>query len=140
MKLRDSRFELLRIAFMIVISHFAVYGNWDDVSSISAIDTTRILVLDILGPIGAVIFFMITGYFHSESDFEKKRLKSFSKVKQVWLKTWGYSVLMLAISVVLKINVSRYAYIRAALPVMMNEYWFITCYIILILFIPYVNC
>lgn len=52
MKLRDSRFELLRIAsmFMIVISHFAVYGNWDDISSISAIDTTRILVLDILGP------------------------------------------------------------------------------------------
>lgn len=82
---------------------------------------------------------MITGYFHSESDFEKKRLKSFSKVKQVWIKTWEYSVLMLAVSVVLKINVSMYAYICAALPVIMNEYWFITCYIILMLFVPYID-
>lgn len=82
---------------------------------------------------------MITGYFHSANDFDKKRLKSFSKVKQVWLKTWGYSVLMLAISIILKINASMYTYVRAALPVIMNEYWFITCYIILMLFSPYID-
>ena len=122
MNLRDSRFELLRIIsiFMIIMSHFAIYGNWDGIASISAIDTTKILVLDIFGPIGAVIFFMITGYFHSVNNFKKKRLKSFSKVKQVWLKIWVYSVLMIAVSVALKINASMYSYIRAILPVTMN--------------------
>ena len=141
MKLRDSRFELLRIVsmFMIVISHFAIYGNWEKLSDITAIETTKILVLDSLGPIGAVIFFMITGYFHSTKDFEKNRSKSFSKAKQVWLKTWGYSIFMLAISIILKINVSMYTYVRAILPVIMNEYWFITCYIILVLFVPYID-
>lgn len=140
-KVRDSRFEVLRIIsiFMITISHYAIYGNWNNLDNISAIETTKILILDMLGPIGAVVFFMITGYFHSYQKFEVKQQKSFGKTKQVWLKTWCYSVLMLGVSLLLKVEISTHVIIKTVLPVVMNEYWFITCYIVLSLLVPYID-
>lgn len=141
MKQRDSRFELMRIIAMcmIVISHYSLYGNWQNIDEMQALETTRILSLDALGPIGAVIFFMITGYFYSVKDFENKRLKTFSKVKKVWLKTWCYSTLMLIVSVYLKVGIDTNMLIKSVFPVVMNEYWFITCYILLMLLIPYID-
>lgn len=140
-KVRDSRFELLRIVsiFMITLSHFAIYGNWHGLQDISPLETVKILVLDMLGPIGAVIFFMITGYFHSRREFVEKKQKNLVKVRKIWLKTWGYSILMLIVSILLGLNLSHYVYLKTVLPILMNEYWFVTCYIVLVILIPYID-
>ena len=47
---------------MITVSHFSIYGNWSNLGSITPLETLKILSLDALGLIGAVIFFMITGF------------------------------------------------------------------------------
>lgn len=54
----QSTFELLRIIamMMIVISHFAIKGNWQEVDSLSPLKSLELLLPDTLGPIGAVIF------------------------------------------------------------------------------------
>ena len=78
---RDSRFELLRIIsiLMITVSHFSIYGNWSNLGSITPLETLKILSLDALGPIGAVIFFMITGFFISNKDLVQKIKKKTGK-------------------------------------------------------------
>lgn len=102
---RDSRFELLRIIsiLMITVSHFFIYGNWSNLGSITPLETLKILSLDALGPIGVVIFFMITGFFISNKDLVQKIKKTQVKVRTVWGKIFFYSVSMLFISKLLGI-------------------------------------
>lgn len=138
---RDSRFELLRIIsiLMITVSHFSIYGNWSNLGSITPLETLKILSLDALGPIGAVIFFMITGFFISNKDLVQKIKKTRVKVRTVWGKTFFYSVSMLFISKLLGIAVPIKILVKCILPFTMNEYWFVTCYIIMILFSPFLD-
>lgn len=90
---RDSRFEFLRILgmIMIVLSHFSIYGNWDT-SNISAIGTVRLLAFDGFGPIGAMIFFIISGYFYNKKDINTRANKSRKKAILTWMKTFFGSV------------------------------------------------
>lgn len=66
MKTRISNIEFLRILsmIMIVISHISLYTNWEEISNLSPYSTVRLLGFDTLGPIGAVLFFMIPGFLH----------------------------------------------------------------------------
>lgn len=88
-KLRDSRIELLRIIsmFLIVLSHFSVFGNWSNKSSLTALQTTRALLFDALGPAAAICFFLITGYFSNKAG---RQIKIQVKKVQIKLKVSGH--------------------------------------------------
>lgn len=58
-KVRDSKFEILRIISMIfiVISHYSLWGKWNDANKF------KYLVYQPLGQIGVCVFVLISGYF-----------------------------------------------------------------------------
>lgn len=137
---RDSRFEFLRILgmIMIVLSHFSIYGNWDT-SNISAIGTVRLLAFDGFGPIGAMIFFIISGYFYNKKDINTRANKSRKKAILTWMKTFFYSVIMFLLCLAMHIPIGLKEKIITLFPFSFNEYWFITCYLIITVFSPYID-
>lgn len=141
-KNRDSRIELLRILAMctIVLSHFFLYGNWHHLLRISPINTVRLLAFDALGPAAAAIFFIITGFFfHGSKDLAVRIKISKDKIFKIWRKTFLYSILLTLLLLGVGISLSTKMIITSFLPIILNEYWFITCYIILILFSPFLD-
>ena len=142
MKTRISNIEFLRILsmIMIVISHISLYTNWEGISNLSPYSTVRLLGFDILGPIGAVLFFMIPGFFARDYDVDKAIYKSLYKIKSVWIKTFLYSVCILFICYLLSLTkIGLKKAVVAFFPFSFNEYWFVTAYILLILSSPFIN-
>lgn len=125
--------------FLIILSHFSIYGNWQNVDSLSPYETVRFLLFDGLGPASAICFFIITGYFSVKEESLRKELKkSVSKILNVWSQTLFYSATIGLLLFVLK-EADFLALIKSFLPFTLNEYWFVTCYLLLILFSPYLN-
>lgn len=63
----DSRIELLRIVsmYLIVLSHFSIYGDWMHLDHLDEIQKVKILIFSPLGPAAALCFFLITVFFLS---------------------------------------------------------------------------
>lgn len=136
---RDSRIELLRILamFMIVLSHLYLFTNWGP--DLSPLVSLKLLFWDSFGPVGAVIFFIITGYFINEKrSINESLCKSQSKIRSVWAKTIGYSWAISLIFFIMEGSLSK-ASLQTIFPVILNEYWFITAYILLVSFSPFLD-
>ncbi|MFT9051404.1 acyltransferase family protein [Liquorilactobacillus nagelii] len=142
-KMRDSRIELLRCVsmFLIILSHFSLYGNWIDKNEFSPSNTVKILLYNPLGIAGGVCFFIISGYFEFNKDsFEISLEKSKKRVFKTWIPTFFYSLVICLIIYFFHLNyVSKFSIVKSIFPIMFNEYWFITCYVVLILLSPYLN-
>lgn len=135
-KKRDSRFEIIRILSMvfIVMYHYSLYGNW----SKESLNTFKINLFSPWGQVGVALFVMITGYFLSPKS--SNLTDSFNRVKPLWIKTITYSWIILILSFFLKFrSFSNKQSIFAVFPVIFDEYWFITCYIVLMFLIPILN-
>ncbi len=136
-RMRNSKFEMLRIIamFFIVSSHYSLFTKWGYVKGINSFQT---LFFQPLGQIGVDLFVMISGYFLSA------RIESMGKMLikdiRLWIKVLFYSWLMLIIVYFIDhsmINIKRLA--RGLFPVTLNEYWFITSFLILMLLVPMLN-
>lgn len=133
MKKRDSRFELLRIIsmFLIIIYHYGLYGNWNN-------SGLKIQVFSPWGQIGVSLFLLISGYFLSARDYSLK--KAWFRNKKLWIKVIFYSWLLLLLCLIFNWGIfPKREYGYAVFPVIFNEYWFITSYIILIFLTPILN-
>lgn len=136
MKKRDSRFEIIRIFSMIfiVLYHYTLYGNWNSKS----FNTVKIQFFRPWGQVGVFLFVMITGYFLSTR--EVNLFKSWRRVKALWLKTLFYSWIILILNFVFHFGIWEHRdYLFAIFPVIFDEYWFISSYIILIFLTPFLN-
>ncbi len=134
---RNSNIELLRIIsmFMIVLSHYVVHGGIDR-TTLPIGPNRMLLEYSILGNIGVIIFILITGYYsvNNEKPFKLKRL--ISLIFQVFF----YSALFYLVFVFMGLErFSMGGFVKNFLPVTFNMYWFVTVYIILYIFIPYIN-
>lgn len=143
-RIRDSRFEALRIMcmFMIVISHFALRGNWVGKRLFKPMTIVHFLSLDALGPAGAVCFFIITGYFaNNKSQNLNLQIKKYNrKVFNVWGEMFFYSAIIASLLFILGYdNMSIVKLIKDFFPFIFNEYWFVTCYILLLVSKPYLD-
>lgn len=141
-KIRDSRIELLRIVSMvlIVVSHFSLesVNFWQQNGS--PMEAVKLMYFDALGQPGAIIFFVISGYFYYQNEqFESQKNKATHQVWKTWSKTFMYSIIILLFAWFLGNRLSLKQIATAILPFSLNEYWFITCYIILILLSPWIN-
>ncbi len=88
-KIRDSRFELLRIISMLLIvaSHFSLQSvvSWNHIST--PLEAVKLLYFDVLGQPGAIVFFIISGYFAFQSDdFAMQKEKAKNQVKKNMVK------------------------------------------------------
>jgi surface polysaccharide O-acyltransferase-like enzyme len=136
-KERLSNIELLRIIAMIMIvgHHFVMHGLYKYPMSNISINHLYLEFLRIGGKVGVAIFMIISGYFMSN----KKEL-DIKKLLILWGQIFFYSFTIYIIVLIFGIEpFSIKNLIKNILPVIFDRYWFASCYIILYLFIPYIN-
>lgn len=133
---RNSSFELLRILaiIMIVASHFSAHGEFSFPLGIS-INKGFMQLLSLGGKIGVNIFVLISGYFLIVSDSFKLK-----KLVKLWFQIFFYSFSIYLIFLFIggypfKLD----EFISSCFPIISNKYWFAGIYVILYLYIPYIN-
>lgn len=153
-RVRDLRFEILRIVAMLIIiaSHATWFLSWM-VHAYSGKDVTPNLTVASYytvgqwGQIGVVIFFMITGYFLYSKKFTVKRI--IKTVLQVFL--YSITVLLATLVAMRLVDVPEYikaeftgdsllpTMLHAVIPILTNTYWFMTTYVVLLFLQPFIN-
>lgn len=131
---RSSNIELLRILsmLMIILFHFSVHGTWPEGGPLAS--DVAVETLSFGGKLGVNCFVLITGYF-----MVKSRLKLGSLLRIVF-ETWFYSFAILFLFLAVQPDLVTEAKLRkAVLPVISGEYWFITCYLALMVISPLLN-
>ncbi len=120
----------------IITHHWARHGFEDITLLTSNINTYLIYSGTIFGEIGVDIFILISAYFMINSKFSFKKLLTLSG--EVWFYSIGILLLFLTI---LKptIPINAHFLMRSFFPITQSHYWFITGYILLMLFSPFLN-
>lgn len=140
---RQANFELLRIAamFMVVVMHYLTNTieplPESSANGIQGLDVIYV-VLESLCIVAVNVYVLISGYFLSETVFSWKR------PVRVIVQTLFYTVLiplMLALFGVLSFSevFNIYHIWNSIFPVQSGHYWFVTAYVVLMLFAPALN-
>lgn len=132
---RNTAMEIPRIIAMIfiVFSHFAVHGVGSLDKVVSPGSFNYYLLSNATLNVGTDIFVLIFGYFCIKSVFSRK------KVLKLWLGVWTYSLLLYPVALMAGRQFQWNELDTVLLPVIFNEYWFFTAYMVLFLFTPYIN-
>lgn len=133
---RSSNFELLRIIAMTMIigHHLAIHSGFEVDKSLISFNRLVLEFIQSGGKFGVVLFVMISGYFSiQKTDFKLKKL----------LVIWGmvefYSVLFAVCHVLTGGSMTIKELKSVILPLISEEYWFITSYFLLMLISPVIN-
>lgn len=119
---------------MIVAYHYTMYGNWNKEN----FSDIKIQFFRPWRQVGVALFVMITGYFLA--NCESNLNKSLHRAKKIWIKTIIYSWIILLCTFVFHFgSFYKRDFLYAVFPVIFDEYWFITSYIVLILLTPVLN-
>ncbi len=138
---RYSNFELLRILAMllIILSHLSGHGIRTNVQLLNdtlfhQINNLILILSGFSGKIGVNIFLLISGYFLINKNFN---FKNFFKI---FIMTLFYSYTFLLMSIIVgSHDVKPILIIRSLFPIGGSAYWFITTYLVLYIFINYIN-
>lgn len=135
---RDSRFELLRIGamFLIVLCHVVVYNGWALEDAPGVRGSLAIAVDQYGGQVGVSLFFMLSGYFLVGKPPRRGR------ITKVLVQTFLYSVACFIAAVALAPTgpaVSVRDWYMTFLPFLNDVYWFITAYVLMMAFYPFLN-
>lgn len=133
-KVRDSKYELLRIIsmFMIVLGHVIGHGGVQDNVSGSLFVVVEMIKAFLIVHVDS--FVLVTGYYQCKSDF--KAAKLFSLNNAAWFYRVAIVVLLLAFNV---ISVGRLEILHNIVPIDLSVYWFIDIYLILYCMSPFLN-
>ena len=132
---RNSNIELLRILamFLIVLGHASM---WSDI----AVDSMPFgwnryfLRVTHVGDIGANIFILISGYCMSKAKFSWKKVLSL--VAEVVLYSLGIAAIF---AICTRASFDWNGMLRSVMPITNKTYWFISVYLIIYIFSPYIN-
>ena len=134
-KNRNYTLEALRIACMclITIIHFFSYS---DILNSNLNNSFRVgfSILFSLSRCSVNIFFIISGFFLCKKDF------SLNRIIKVYSQMLFASILSFVICVLLNIKEVDYLdLLKTIMPLLTNHYWFISVYIIVVIFSPAIN-
>ena len=131
---RNSSIELLRIIamLMIVMHHYSVHTEFDFASVNIGINKYFISVTPV-GEWAVNIFILIFGYFGIKSKFK------LSRILNLYVQVWFYSVIFFLAYTVWNRELHSGLALRAVLPIISNQYWFFSKYIVLCLLSPFIN-
>lgn len=135
MEKRKSNIELMRIIciILVIMHHYSVHGAWGD--SLTGGNKVLVRFLEIGGKFAINCFVLITGYFGIASSTDIKK-----KVMRLCADRWFYSCAISVLMVVLGMATVNRAYVlRAIFPVLTCRHNYITTFIMLYLFIPFIN-
>lgn len=140
-KSRMANLELLRCLamMMVIVLHYLDKGNILPELSGAEMDATGIVawILEALCIVAVNVYMMISGYFLCMSSFKLSRLL------QLWLQVWTYSVIIGLIAAFTGIlpaaEVDTHYFLTLLFPISMGHYWFMTAYVFLYLLLPLVG-
>lgn len=136
---KQSNFELLRIISMVLIvaHHFSYHGvlktSYENGFNSQTLTVFLAEVIESGGKIGVTLFVMITGYFMIHSKINVK------KIVLLILQISFYSIGILLLFKWLGFPIGLVDTLRSLFPVLYGQYWFMTTYIVLYLFTPFLN-
>lgn len=141
MKKRQANFELLRIVamYMVVIMHYLnqTVGSMFFDGGLSGLRPAAI-VLDALCIVAVNVYVLLSGYFLSAAAFSWRRVVRI--IAQTLFYTMLIPLLLAAFSVLPASEVfSIYHIWNSIFPVQSGHYWFITAYVVMVLFSPALN-
>lgn len=140
MNKRLNNFEALRILamFMVITLHYLNKGGLltSAAAGFTAVSYATWLV-EAFSIVAVNVYVLITGYFMCESSMKVKRLVQI--VCQVLWYTLLIPVVLVVLGVVELGGFDTYDWLRFVFPVHMKHYWFVTAYVILMLFVPFLN-
>lgn len=148
-KERDSGVELLRIISMLMVIgvHLWLYGGFFTASQqAGGIVASGALFLKIFFRSAVNIFIIISGFFTVKSSFDLK--KSYSRVLKIFLSVFFYSVVLSVITLCLgadtraDLGITQPSFnicVQMFFPITTQIWYFITDYIFLMLFAPFLN-
>ncbi|WP_190973044.1 acyltransferase [Bifidobacterium rousetti] len=152
---RNFGFDLLRVFAMlsIVACHATLHIPWllhvdTGLDYLPGWKSALMYLVVQYGQVGVSIFFMISGYFLVKRTF------SWRRIVRTWLQMFLYSVISLIVMLPLMHVVAVPSSVSgmfsgdqfwrmllvALFPFLSSSYWFVTAYIVMLLFTPFVNC
>lgn len=136
-KERQSNFELLRIIamIMIIMYHYVIHGLQGTNADWGESNKLVLEIVSMFGKIGVNFFVLISGYFGIKSTGRA------SKLIKLDAQTVFFSVILFLATFIATdiVNFSVGNLLTSLFPVIFNQYWFITAYFVLYLFMPYIN-
>lgn len=138
---RMANLELLRCVamMMVVVLHYLGKGGLlGDMTAGSLTATqTAAWIAEVFCLVAVNVYMMISGYFLCTSSFKVSRLL------KLWLQVWIYSVgigLLAAFTGILPAEEFDTHYLLSLIfPISMGHYWFMTAYVFLYLFLPFIG-
>ncbi|MCR5277808.1 MAG: acyltransferase [Lachnospiraceae bacterium] len=137
---RNANIELLRILSMIMITFLHALGKADLLQSLTTYPSVNVWLawfLEALSISAVNIFMLISGYFLIDSQFK------ISRVLELVFETVFYMVLSLVFAIAVGImplsELNTYTLINTFLPIHMEVYWFITCYLVIYILQPLIS-
>lgn len=130
---RNSSIEIVRIIaiLFVVFSHFCVHSTFE-FSGNGLIFNRFLTQIGAVGEIGVSLFVIISGYF------SVKQVQSTQKMLQVLLQLWVYNVLIVGIALVAGVEITMSSLVKCLVPIY-NTHWFAYAYLVLYIFMPYLN-
>lgn len=153
-KYRNSNIEVLRILAMlfIIMHHMISQGFSFSQNPEPSVNLAFLLAFNSLGNFGNKLFIIISGYFLYGSKFSVKKIVS------VWLELFIYSFGISLILFIFNVQIygvagNGFCFTRilekrdfritelffSALPFITGQNWFLTAYLIFLLFVPFLN-
>lgn len=133
---RQSNLELLRIIAMIMVItvHYVGHGRVLDNVEVFSLNFYVSNLMQAFTTFSVPIYVMISAYFMCEKEFKLKR------VFKIWLQVFFYSISIYLLTLVLGLNeFSMLQFIKNILPIICNQYSFVTAYIMLLILSPFLN-
>lgn len=137
MKKRIVSIELLRMLamMMVVMLHYLGKGNLlENITGEISLNGYIAWGLESLSIMAVNVYMLISGYFLVESGFKPARLAEL--ICQVLFYTILVPVVLGCLGIIQLKDFTIYHILLNVLPVQMNQYWFITAYVIMYLFSP----
>lgn len=135
---RNITFDILRLVAMLMVTMLHITGHGLDGVEIEAFSSTYwiVLIFNTFSLVAVNSFVLISGYFLSQKNISRKKMVA------LWFQVWTYSVaiyLVLCAMPDVDVNFSIPALVECLCPLLSNQYWFFTCYLLLYFVSPVLN-
>ena len=140
-KARNSGIELLRIVAMlqIIFLHLYLYGEYKIIAEVVGprhFYVSRLLWIFCRTPVN--VFVLISGYFLIKTPIDLR--KNYRKIPVLYLTILFYSIAIpLAFYLFKPEALKNWPFIKLFFPVLSRTWYFITLYLLIMLFVPFLN-
>ncbi len=133
-KEKQANYELMRILSMFMIVFWHVLGNNVPVDSLNPTLSFCFRLLQTCIVVHVNSFVLLTGYFST------KKTTTWRKALSIFFTSWSYRVAFACLLLFTAwVPLSHIQFFQEIMPFDLINYWFINCYLVLLLLVPFLN-